>query len=289
MSTVSPENNHKNSFEDKVILTTIIFSLLIAVLLFLLSTIPGTGTVVATFLGLGLAALVYRFLGGIGETSFQIRAWKIAGTGAFLIGTIWFIDSRLQTEVQWHPARNTAQWFAIDNHGIPLQVDVGGVGSISKPKADVLAKNQLSMQKSGDGYLVNADFDSASFTHGYISKENLSALNLSNDFSLSVLPGKFVITDSLLRPYTKFYNLDPLPFYISTGRYGGEYSRFSLHNKEGKQLYQGQIRGRGAEIIQVDGAFYFVAVTMVNHELPDINDKYAKFAFAELELKTALK
>ncbi|KAA3610608.1 MAG: hypothetical protein DWQ05_21565 [Calditrichaeota bacterium] len=286
---VDENEKTRNTFEDKVILTTITFSLLLAVLLFLFSKAPGTGTVVATFLGLGLAALVYRFLGGIGETSFQIRAWKIAGTGAFLIGTIWFIDSRLQTEVAWNPPPNNTLWFAVDSRGMPLEVIVEGAGAIKLPDPEIWSKSQLKVKKAGDLFQVYAGNDSVSFNHGYVTKENLASLNLANTFSLTVQPGKFVITDSLLRPYTKHYNLDPLPFFISTGRYGGEYSRYSLHNRTGEKLYQGQIRGRGAEIIEIGDKHYFVAVTMVNHQLPEWKDKYAKFAIGELKIQTALK
>ncbi|KAA3662406.1 MAG: hypothetical protein DWQ10_02485, partial [Calditrichaeota bacterium] len=228
-----------------------------------------------------------RFLGGVGETSFQIKAWKIAGTGAFLIGTIWFIDSRLQTENQWDPPRNNTQWFAAGDNGIPLEVRIQGQGAIEKPFADIWAKNQLLMEKTGENFALYAEHDSTVFSHGYVTKENLKALNLSNDFALSVQ--QYVITDSLIRPYTKFYNLDPIPLYISTGRYGGGFSRYSLHDKKGEELYQGRIRGRGAEIIQIDDAFYFVAVTMVNHQSNDINENYAKFAIAALAINTAIK
>ncbi len=286
---IAQKEKTRDTFEDKVILITIAASLLVALLLFLLSNEPGTGTVVATFLGLGLAAMVYRFLGGIGDTSFQIKAWKIAGTGAFLIGTIWFIDSRLQTEIRWDPAPNNAHWFAIDNNGLPISVKISGAGKITKPKDEIWANTLLQLQRNGDKFQVYVNGDSSHFTHGYLSKENLRAQNLSNSLSLSIKPGKFVITDSLLRPYTPYYNLDPLPFYLSTRRYGGEYSRYALHNKKGEELYQGQIRGRGAEIIEIDGVYYFVAVTMVNHQFAELKDKYAKFAIGELAVEMALK
>lgn len=286
---VVQEQKSRSTFEDKVILITIAASLLVALLLFLFSNEPGTGTVVATFLGLGLAAMVYRFLGGVGETSFQIKAWKIAGTGAFLIGTIWFIDSRLQTEIKWEPEPNNTHWFAVDNRGLPIGVKVSGAGEISMPKEGIWDGVPLQIQHQGEKYKIFTADDSVTFSHGYLSRESLAAQHLSNSITLSIKPGKFVVTDSLLRPYTKYYNLDPLPFYISTNRYGGEFSRYALHDKTGEELYRGQIQGRGAEIIQIDSVYYFVAVTMVNHQPVELKDKYAKFVIGEVAVEMAIK
>ena len=51
--------------------------------------------VVAIFIATGIAALVYRFLGGITDTTFTIKSLKLGGTMAALLGSAFAINSAL--------------------------------------------------------------------------------------------------------------------------------------------------------------------------------------------------
>ena len=51
-----------------------------------------------------VSALIYRFLGGVAGASFTIGALKLAGTGAMLIGTAWWVDDRLTVELPTTPS-----------------------------------------------------------------------------------------------------------------------------------------------------------------------------------------
>ena len=56
---------------------------------------------VATFLGIGIAALVYGFLGGIyTDASFGYGVFKVGGSLAALLGTVYFLDDRLSTQLE---------------------------------------------------------------------------------------------------------------------------------------------------------------------------------------------
>lgn len=55
-------------------------------------------TIVATFLSVALAALTYRFLGGVGGAEFSIGLLKLGGSAAFVVGLIWFIGDRLRED-----------------------------------------------------------------------------------------------------------------------------------------------------------------------------------------------
>jgi hypothetical protein len=53
----------------------------------------------ALLLATGVAVPIYRFLGGIGDSSFTMGALKLTGTAAFLVGMTWFVDSKLVEEL----------------------------------------------------------------------------------------------------------------------------------------------------------------------------------------------
>lgn len=55
-------------------------------------------TLIATFLAVAIAALTYRFLGGVGGAQFSVGLLKLGGSAAFLVGLIWFVGDRLREE-----------------------------------------------------------------------------------------------------------------------------------------------------------------------------------------------
>ena len=56
--------------------------------------------VVAIFIATGIAALVYRFLGGITDTTFTIKSLKLGGTMAALLGSAFAINSALERQMR---------------------------------------------------------------------------------------------------------------------------------------------------------------------------------------------
>lgn len=87
---------------DIVICLTVALSLILA-LFFAYSLVERHAdyppTIVSVFLGLTIAALTYRFLGGVDGTSFQVGVLKLGGSAALLIGTTWFLSERIKTEM----------------------------------------------------------------------------------------------------------------------------------------------------------------------------------------------
>lgn len=51
--------------------------------------------VVALLLATGVASLIYRFLGGVSDSSFAIGALKLTGTAAFLVGMTLLVNAKL--------------------------------------------------------------------------------------------------------------------------------------------------------------------------------------------------
>lgn len=59
--------------------------------------------VVSLLLATGVASLIYRFLGGIADSTFAIGALKLTGTAAFLVGMTWFVNSKMPQPDQAAP------------------------------------------------------------------------------------------------------------------------------------------------------------------------------------------
>lgn len=86
----------KLSAEDWVVISIVAFGFLGSVALLVYKVFP---IVVAFFLATGVAAAVYRFLGGIRGATFVVGALKVSGTIAALIFLADFINSKLEKYV----------------------------------------------------------------------------------------------------------------------------------------------------------------------------------------------
>lgn len=88
--------------DNVVICVTVMLSLILA-LFFAYSLVERHAdyppTLISIFLGLCVAALTYRFLGGTDGTTFQVGILKLGGSAALLIGTTWFLSERIKAEM----------------------------------------------------------------------------------------------------------------------------------------------------------------------------------------------
>lgn len=87
--------------DDIVICVTVALSLVIA--LFLAYSLVERGanyppTLISTFLGICVAALTYRFLGGADGNQFSVGLLKLGGSAALLLGTTFFVGERIRSE-----------------------------------------------------------------------------------------------------------------------------------------------------------------------------------------------
>ena len=108
----------------------------------------------SVLLATGLAALTYRFLGGLEGASFQMGAFKAAGGLAALVLIAWGVNYYLQ--VQDPDTRKviyTITGTAVDENGNPVRMDESDVSADPTP---------VTVQKSGTG----------SFTVDFPEEEN---------------------------------------------------------------------------------------------------------------------
>jgi hypothetical protein len=88
--------------DDIVICVTVVLSLLIALFLAVALVQYKFGyppTLITLFLGIAIAALTYRFLGGAEGTQFSVGLLKLGGSAALLLGTTFLVGSAIDKEL----------------------------------------------------------------------------------------------------------------------------------------------------------------------------------------------
>lgn len=96
--------------DDIVIIVAVALGLLISLLLSWLLVQQGAAyppTLISAFLGIAVAALTYRFLGGTTGTEFSVGVLKLGGSAALLLGTTWFVGDRLREEIRLYSSMDT--------------------------------------------------------------------------------------------------------------------------------------------------------------------------------------
>lgn len=96
--------------EDLVITIAVAVGLIVALALTIASVawkLEFPPTITSTFLAIALAALTYRFLGGVGGAEFSVGLLKLGGSAAFVVGLIWFVGDRLRVEQKLYSNSST--------------------------------------------------------------------------------------------------------------------------------------------------------------------------------------
>jgi hypothetical protein len=91
----NPPVSRAVAIDRAIIVLFALIGLVGSVVLFTLEFSP---ILVSVFLGLGVAAVVYGFLGGIGQAEFKIGPAKLGGTLAALLAVAYFVNGYLATQ-----------------------------------------------------------------------------------------------------------------------------------------------------------------------------------------------
>jgi len=261
--------------EDVVIIIACTIGLIGGVVLFYLNSPP---IIVSLFLATGLSALVYRFLGGIEYAVLGIGALKLAGVGAFLIGSSYWINSYLEKQLIeiFEPSVNT--WIAIDHEGNPIEVKIFGRKSVSKPDSVVFYDKPRQITLQNHRYLVSSKKE-PNFILGYIDDTDLSGARLFNDLEEGV--EGFIVT-ARHKENTENVELDELPFRLNTHDFNYGHTKYSLTNENGELILEDTLVGRQAKILKIENEFYMAAVVEFRHHEQKDERNYSKFAFGKI-------
>lgn len=107
--------------DDVVLWIVIAFCLLTSVGLVSVWTFLGhwyPPMLIAMLLGIAVAALTYRYLGGTGGSVFTIGLLKVAGSAALLLGTVWFANQGLSTQMQADDVHNELRKIMLERNSL---------------------------------------------------------------------------------------------------------------------------------------------------------------------------
>lgn len=305
LTEVSNETQPKNmslSAEDRIIIW--IISLGIAIGLFLYiggnvsDAIKPSPVLVSVFIAIGFSAAIYRFLGGLSGSGMNIGPAKLAGTAAAFLAITWFLNQSL--EKQWIVGSGSlsaaqlsvipSDWFAMDkNSGDPVKVDfVLNDSVVSSVPAGVpnFSNRQLILDLPGDqgsnfAYSIKTSNGKDSILLGGISPGELSKNRLFRSFSNNA---SILFTSDLVKPIQEIDIAPELPFFIRTGNFTQNLSRFALVRRNDKKvLTTSSIYLRGGKIYEVGNRLFLIMITQVDHtRSEELGGPYAKFGIIEL-------
>ena len=112
--------------DDTVLWLVIVFCLTVPVVLVILWTVTDTlypPMLVSILLGIGIAALTYRYLGGTRGSEFQVGALKVAGSAAMLLGTAAFTNWGLTSQMTRDHGPRSISSLEVKNRELSALVD----------------------------------------------------------------------------------------------------------------------------------------------------------------------
>ncbi|HUB52543.1 MAG TPA: hypothetical protein VL986_10365 [Terracidiphilus sp.] len=184
-SSADSTNGRRNWYVDEIIVALFaLFGVGGAVFLPLRFAIPPITT--SFLLATGLAALTYRFLGGIQGASFTVGSLKLGGALAALVGIAMLINSTLVKQIPKTHQVWQVSGQVVDDAGTPLPYfDPGDIGiQPSVVHAGIQGKYQITVTSWPD-INGNQQFPTVSLSHASFSPEIVD-LNPGAQNSVSV-------------------------------------------------------------------------------------------------------
>lgn len=298
-------DNNQLTSEDKVIIVTIVITLilspLLTVLWFIDNPILIPPPIISIFLGIAVSALLYRFLGGVHDASFTIGALKVTGTAAILIFVSWWSNEELKEfipkindeskvfKISKDITPKPKTWYAVNkNDGLPIELEF----PVFKEKHSPPLINELNnLRKNRNINLVeNNNTIYAVIKNGSSYILGQVPINEVNNLGFS----KFHGIDIQLKPYrvvefSSSQRIDintNLPFTIETRGFSENYTRFALISKNANvKTIEDSILLRGAKVYFYKEKYYLISVIQVNHET-EKREPYAKIYVAEIQAKS---
>ena len=166
--------------------------------------------VISVVLACAVATLIHAFLGGVSEAGFNLGVLKVTGSGAVLLGSVWFINSALDPQLDQirydsrverfgfdfdEHAAPAGGWFAInESTGVPVDVEftdpVTGevVETVTRPTAASLLL-KLAREEENGRYVVLGTSAETEQGLGYVSASDLIDAVRSSGFRPETIYG----------------------------------------------------------------------------------------------------
>lgn len=272
--------------EDWVVITLVLIGLLGGLGAAYMKMQP---VLVAVLLALGIAAAIFRFLGGVEGASLKTGTLRLGGSAAVFLIIAWFVNQNLVVQTEIKPSPET--WLALDHQqGIPVSVSVAGVERIAVPDPDVLIDHEWKAKLRPQGLRLlskavktgEADADDE-FVLGHVASSTLQALHLFNTLDPRTL--RFTRP---LNAGTQGIDLKPYPFVLNVGSFEDGLSSYELFSDSTK-VAGGSLRNKDGEILHIGRQVFLLMTVAANHAPHTLGEEdkepikpWVRFGFVEL-------
>ncbi len=223
-------------------------------------------------------ALLYRFLGGVGGSTFGLAAMRFSGSGAVLLGLTWFLNNQL---VEQNPIvdPNPQDWLAIGKTGLPTAVKIGQKENV--PDSLFLSGATWSaILESGNIRVLSPENDRLA----RIELQSISDLGFFNNVEIEMLTGRGIRFTGELR-IGEQEDLSPYPYTIRAEKFVNSYNDFSILDYNGVVIERGFLRSKDFRFFKHEGKHFLIFVSRAVHNDPE-NQPWGVFGFTEFKLAT---
>lgn len=244
---------------------------------------------VAVLIALGIAAAIFRFLGGVEGASLTTGTLRLGGSAAVFLVIAWFVNENLVVQTEIRPSPET--WLALDHQqGIPVSVSFAGVERVTLPEPDVLVGHEWKAKLLPEGLRLSsksARIGKAAaddeFVLGHVPSSSLRSLDLFNTLDPRTL--RFTRP---LNAGTQGVDLKPYPFVLNVGSFEDGLSSYELFS-DAIKVAGGSLRNKDGEILHI-GRRVFLLMTVAANHAPQTADEenkepirpWVRFGFVEL-------
>ena len=230
--------------------------------------------ITAISVGVVITAILYKFLGGVEDSTFKVATFKASGSAAVLVFVVWYVNGQLvalATTVQPAPT----EWMALDRTGAPVAIRIGQDSLISDPS--VLADAVWSATSVGSTFRVAA----GDKTLARIDPASLDSVGLFNRVTMP--SGRSIRFTGQLSAGMED-DLLPYPFRIRAISFRDEYNRYSILSRDDDSVVdEDALIKQNFKVFAHNGQFFLVFVVRAVHNDADTGP-WAVFGFAQLEL-----
>ena len=225
-------------------------------------------------MGVVATALLYRFFGGVGGSTFKVATFKASGSVAVFVSVTWFVNDKL---VEQNPIIDPApsSWLAIDRNGASSAVTIGG--ELYGQDVSEFLRDAVWGAKLESGMIRVTE-----------REHRLGKIDFSSLGQLGLFDRMEMIQDRGIRYTGELIagaegDLRPIyPYKIRTTQFTDSYNGFSvLDENNAVVLSEGLLRTKNFQFFEHGGEHFLIFVSRAVHNDPE-RAPWAVFGFAQV-------
>lgn len=252
---------------------------------------------IASFVGLGLATIIYFFLGGMREASLIIAGLRVGGASAIIIFSMSYVSKGLENYIP-SPLSNVDklfkqapnEWIPIGSDGKPIELTIETIkfedaNNSIKIKNNFLKNNGLAAEVNNDLLQIFSKSDK-SFSFGMVPISDIRKLKFFNsilDENRCLYETNPLTAGATNAAFRNEYSGQVLPIKINTTIYAANLSGFRIMNADNHEIAYGQLGTREGKIFRFEDECYLIFVLSANHlsvNQSEITTKFAAYNFS---------